>query len=266
MKKLTDFLRKRPLMWFALTLALSIVIVFLLAMYDRGKTAPSNDFISRKIEIYKDRIGEQRARVETVQNDKSQFDKQEIEKLKKALNVKENEIKAITELKGKIRDSVKLLAVQLDAEKHKVWTWEKKYKSGSVFRATMNEKDSVLIAEADLKVQTADIEEGRGKKKKFYTEFYTPDQNIKFNGARTYRVERKEIKDILQVDLKAGFRKGFLINDYDQLESTLQVIVLPDNEFNFGFGAGGIYIVKDGRIFPYGEIFLRKNLFRIRGR
>ena len=132
-----------------------------------------------------------------MQNNKSQFDRQEIEKLKQALNIKENEIKAITELKGKIRDSVKLLAVQLDAEKHKVWTWEKKYKSGSVFRATMNEKDSVLIAEADLKVQTADIEEGRGKKKKFYTEFYTPDQNIKFNGAKTYRVEQKEIKDIL---------------------------------------------------------------------
>ena len=88
MKKLTDFLSKRPLLWFALTLALSIVIVFLLAMYDRGKTTPSNDFISRKIENYKDKIGEQRARIETVQNDKSQFDKQEIEKLKQALNVK----------------------------------------------------------------------------------------------------------------------------------------------------------------------------------
>ena len=71
-------------------------------------------------------------------------------------------------------------------------------------------------------------------------------------------------KGKIVTDAKAGFRKGFLINDYDQLENTLQVIVLPDNEFNFGFGAGGIYIVKDGRIFPYGEIFLRKNLFRIR--
>ena len=73
MKKLTDFLSKRPLLWFALTLALSIVIVFLLAMYDKNKTTPRNDFISRKIENYKDKIGEQRARVETVQNDKSQF-------------------------------------------------------------------------------------------------------------------------------------------------------------------------------------------------
>ena len=61
MKKLTDFLRKRPLLWFALTLALSIVIVILLATYDKGKTTPSNYFISRKIENYKDRIGEQRA-------------------------------------------------------------------------------------------------------------------------------------------------------------------------------------------------------------
>ena len=57
MKKLTDFLRKRPLLWFALTLALSIIIVILLAMYDRGKTTPSNDFISRNIENYKDKIG-----------------------------------------------------------------------------------------------------------------------------------------------------------------------------------------------------------------
>ena len=192
MKKLTDFLSKRPLLWFALTLALSIIIVFLLAIYDRGKTTPSNDFISRKIENYKDKIGEQRAMVETVQNDKSQFDKQEIEKLKQALNVKENEIKSITELKGKIRDSVKLLAVQLDAEKHKVWTWQKKYESGSVIKATMSEKDSVLKPEIDLKILTTDHVEKYGflkLKKRYYTDFYTPDQNIQFDGAKAFRKE-----------------------------------------------------------------------------
>ena len=192
MKKLTDFLSKRPLLWFALTLAFSIVIVVLLAIYDKDKTTPSNDFISRKIENYKDKIGEQRARVETVQNDKSQFDKQEIEKLKQALNVKENEIKSITELKGKIRDSVKLLAVQLDAEKHKVWTWQKKYESGSVIKATMSEKDSVLKPEIDLKILTTDHVEKYGflkLKKRYYTDFYTPDQNIQFEGAKVYRKE-----------------------------------------------------------------------------
>lgn len=191
MKKLNDFLIKRPLLWFALILALSIVIVVLLAMYDNKKTQ-SNDFISRKIENYKDRIGEQRARVETVQNDKSQFDKREIEKLKQALKVKENEIKAITELKGKIMDSVKLLAVQLDAEKHKVWTWEKKYESGSVIKATMSEKDSVLKPEIDLKILTTDYVEKYGflkLKKRYYTDFYTPDQNIQFEGAKVYRKE-----------------------------------------------------------------------------
>ena len=191
MKKLTDFLRKRPLLWFALTLALSIVIVFLLAIYDNSKKQ-SNDFISRKIENYKDKIGEQRARVETVQNDKSQFDKQEIERLKQALNVKESEIKAITEVKGKIRDSVKLLAVQLDAEKHKVWTWEKKYESGSIIKATMSEKDSVLKPEIDLKILTTDHVEKYGflkLKKRYYTDFYTPDQNIQFEGAKVYRKE-----------------------------------------------------------------------------
>ena len=53
MKKLTDFLSKNPLLWFALILALSIVIVFLLAMYDIDKTTPSNDFISREIFLRK---------------------------------------------------------------------------------------------------------------------------------------------------------------------------------------------------------------------
>lgn len=191
MKKLTDFLRKRPLLLFALILALSIVIVFLLAMYDNSKKQ-SNDFISRKIENYKDKIGQQRARVETVHNDKSQFDKQEIERLKQALNVKESEIKAITEVKGKVRDSVKLLAVQLDAEKHKVWTWEKKYESGSVIKATMSEKDSVLKPEIDLKIITTDHVEKYGflkLKKRYYTDFYTPDQNITINWLKTYRKE-----------------------------------------------------------------------------
>ena len=127
-----------------------------------------------------------------MQNDKSQFDKQEIERLKQALNVKESEIKAITERKGKIRDSVKLLAVQLDAEKHKVWTWEKKYESGSVIKATMSEKDSVLKPEIDLKILTTDHVEKYGflkLKKRYYTDFYTPDQNIQFEGAKVYRKE-----------------------------------------------------------------------------
>lgn len=191
MKKLTDFLSKHPFLWFALTLVLSFIFVVLLAMYDNSKTQ-SNDFISKEIENYKDKIGEQRARVETVQNDKSQFEKREIEKLKQALKVKENEIKAITELKGKIRDSVKLLAVQLDAEKHKVWTWEKKYESGSVIKATMSEKDSILKPEIDLKILTTDHVEKYGflkLKKRYYTDFYTPDQNIQFEGAKVYRKE-----------------------------------------------------------------------------
>ena len=267
MKTLTNFRKRYPyILSLGIIILISGIIVFFLLQVKDEKA--NDNFLSKKIENFKDKLGENRAKVETrKQGDFSEFRKSEIDSLRKALDLERaDKINAITEMRGVLRDSLKMYAVKLDAEKHKVWEWEKKYKSGSVFRATMNEKDSVLIAEADSKVQTADIEEGRGKKKKFFTEFYTPDQNIKFNGAKTYRVEQKEIKDILQVDLKTGFRKGFLVSDYDQLESTLQVLVLPDGEFSIGFGAGGIYIVKDGRIFPYGEIFLRKNLFRIRGR
>ena len=181
MKTLTNFRKRYPyILSLGIIILISGIIVFFLLQVKDEKA--NDNFLSKKIENFEDKFGENRAKVETrKQGDFSEFRKSEIDSLRKALDLERaDKINAITEMRGVLRDSLKMYAVKLDAEKHKVWEWEKKYKSGSVFRATMNEKDSVLIAEADLKLQTADIEEGRGKKKKFYTEFYTPDQNIKF--------------------------------------------------------------------------------------
>jgi len=51
MKKLTDFLSKRPLLWFALTLALSIVIVFLLQCMIEVKQHRATILLVEKLKI-----------------------------------------------------------------------------------------------------------------------------------------------------------------------------------------------------------------------
>lgn len=249
---------------FGIVIGLSIIIVILLLKLAEKKEI-DNNFLSEKIENFKDQLGQDRAKIIT-STGVSEFRKSEFDSLRNALALaKKDKINAITEIKGILKDSLKLLSVSLDAEKNKVWEWEKKYNSGSTLNVKMSEKDSTLKTELDLVVQSADVETGAGKKKKFYTEFYTPDQNIKFNGARTYRVEQKEIRDILQLDLSASFQKGMSKN-FDALQSTIDLNILPDADFNFSIGIGGAYQIQEAKIYPFGQVTLKKNLFRIKGR
>lgn len=248
---------------FGIVIGLSIIIVILLLKLGEKKEI-DNNFLSEKIENFKDKLGQNRAKI--TRTGVSDFRKSEVDSLRNALELaKKDKISAITEIKGRLNDSLKLLSVSLDAEKNKVWEWEKKYNSGSTLKAKMSEKDSILKTELDLVVQSADVESGTGKKKKFFTEFYTPDQNIKFNGARTYRVEQKEIRDILQLDLSASFQKGMSKN-FDALQSTLELNIVPDANLNFSFGIGGAYQIQEAKIYPFGQFTLKKNLFRIKGR
>lgn len=258
---------------FIISLILSGIIVFLLLKLAEKKSLNENlNPISEKINQIKDAVGETRAVVQTnkknskKQDSNNDFLKSEIEKLKKALELeKSDKISAITKFDAALKDSVKLYAMRLDAERNKVWEWKKKYESGSKIEAKMNEKDSVLqLTNIDIKTEIADVEAGRGKNKQFFTEFYTPDQNITFNGAKTFRVEQKEIKDILQGDFKLGYRKDFLSTDYDRFEGTFQFFLFPDNDFTVGFGAGTVYLMNQHKIKPFGEIFLRQNLFRVK--
>ena len=89
------------------------------------KDEKANDnFLSKKIENFKDKLGENRAKVETrKQGDFSEFRKSEIDSLRKALDLERaDKINAITEMRGVLRDSLKMYAVKLDAEKHGIVT------------------------------------------------------------------------------------------------------------------------------------------------
>lgn len=264
---------KTLLKFFVALILISGLITFLLLKCSETDNVITDNVISHKIENFRDKNGMTRARVETNNGGTSDFTNNEMDSLKRALDIKNGilsgkngEILAITELKGKLQDSLKLLRVNLDAEKHKVWEWEKKYKSGSVFRAKMSERDSVLIPEADIVVLTDDRTDGRGRKKKYYTDFFSPDQNIKFNGARTYRVERKEIKDVFQLDFNTIYSKGFFNNQNDGISTELEININPDGRFSIGGGVGTTYQFQQYKFYPYFQINTKYNVFKVPSR
>lgn len=136
-------------------------------------------------------------------------DKEKIRELKKEtdsfraiMGSKDAQIIALTKVRGQTQDSVRLLNIALDEEKNKTWHWERLYKSGSKTVATMNEKDSVLVYKADLKINVLDIVEGKGRNARYYTDISTPDDNITFNGGKVIRTEKKIPKRALALMLK----------------------------------------------------------------
>ena len=243
-----------------------IILLFLKKCTESDSPIIAN--LTGKVDEYKDKIGQTRAKLENTgtngNNGLNAALVAENKKLASELGIKENQILAVTELTGTLRDSLKLVRLERDAANNKVWKWENEKPSGSKYTAEMSEKDSILhLTNIDIKTKTTDFTEGKGKNKKYYTDFFTPDQNVTFNGAKTYRVEQKEIKDILQVDFNSMFQKS-INKDFDGISSEIELTLNPDGNFRIGIGAGATYLFNQSKIFPYGQIKTSYNLFRVR--
>lgn len=209
-----------PISWLALIFAVAVLILMLLQKCD-SKQIPVGGFIADKIDTYKDNLGEQRAKQETGgrgENSNTAYYKSEIERLTKALGIKENALLAVTDVNAKLLDTVKLVRVERDAANNKLWNWEKTYASGSKLKATMSEKDSVLHTDIDVKLQVTDYVERGGLfgKTKYYTDIYSPDQNISINGLKTYRKETviKPKRVGIGVQFGYGLSTNFKITPY----------------------------------------------------
>ena len=256
-----------PLTVAGILIVLGIIILLFLKKCSESNSPIIAD-LTGKVDEYKDKIGQTRAKLENTgtngNNGLNAALVAENKKLASELGIKENQILAVTELTGTLRDSLKLVRLERDAANNKVWKWENEKPSGSKYTAEMSEKDSVLhLTNIDIKTKTTDFTEGKGKNKKYYTDFFTPDQNVTFNGAKTYRVEQKEIKDILQVDFNSMFQKS-INKDLDGISSEIELTLNPDGNFRIGIGAGATYLFNQSKIFPYGQIKTSYNLFRVR--
>lgn len=188
--------------------------------------------------------------------------REKYESILRELQIKENQVRALTLVSGTIKDSLKLTKLELDEAKNKVWKWEKTLPSGTKIVREMSEKDSVLKENSDIAVAVIDKTEGRGKNVKFYTDFYSLDNNIKFNGASVFRKENAEIRDIIQVDAGIEFQKSFL-SPNARILSDVQLSFFPDGQFIPSVKVGGLYDVENGLDWFWG-VRAKYNLFKIK--
>lgn len=210
MKKLIDFFKRLSIPQIALIIGIfgAIIVYFMSYYVDNHPTDAVTSLVSNTVKEFKDKAGETRAKVETNKSNVIVgIDPAEHQKALKALGIKEKQLLALTNIQATLKDSVKLLKVSLDESNSKVWEWESKKPSGSVIKSVMSEKDSVLHTEVDIKLNTTDYVDKGGifKKDRYYTDLYSPDQNIKINGAQTFR---KEIY-IRPKRLGVGFQAGY---------------------------------------------------------
>lgn len=193
MKKLIDFLKGlSPFVVLLLIMGIAVLIVYLTTKYVDNPNDPITKSISNKIDTYKDELGKETARIETNKQPTLQgIDPAVYARVLEALNIKDGQIESINDLNAKLSDSFKLAKVTIDEQNNKKWEWDKTYESGSVVKSVMSEKDSVLHSDIDIKLQTTDYIDKRGifKKDVLYTDIYSPDQNIKVNGVKTFRRE-----------------------------------------------------------------------------
>jgi len=193
MRKLINFLKGlSPFVVLLIIMVLAIVIVYFMSKYVDNPSDPITKSISNKIDVYKDELGKETARIETNKQPTLQgIDPSVYARALAALDIKDSQIQSLTDLQAKYSDSFQLAKITIDEQNNKRWEWEKTYESGSVVKSIMSEKDSVLHSDIDIKLQTTDYIDKRGifKKDILYTDIYSPDQNIKVNGVKTFRRE-----------------------------------------------------------------------------
>lgn len=196
---------------------------------------------------------------------KSGIPSERYEAVLRELQIKENQVRALTIVSGTIKDSLKLARLERDEFQNKVWKWEKILPSGTKTFRQMSEKDSILHESTDIAVAVIDKVEGSGRKARFYTDFYSLDStNIKFNGASVFRKENAEIRDILQVDVGAEFQKSFLTPNA-RVISDVQLSLFPDGQIIPSVKVGGVYDVQNGIDWFWGAR-VKYNLFKIKKR
>lgn len=208
MRKIINFFKSFTITQVVIfTVVLSVIIVYVMTKYVDDPKDPATELVSNTIKDVKSSLGNSQQQQTNSGPTVAGIDPKDYNAMKERLKLKDAEILAIKNINAKFKDSIKLARIELDDAKNKVWTWEQKKESGSVIKATMSEKDSILHPEIDVKLATTDYVDKGGifKKDRYYTDWYSPDQNIKVNGAQTWRKETIVKPKRLGLGLQAGY-------------------------------------------------------------
>lgn len=246
--KIKNFLTFERLLYFSIIIFL---IVYFKGIFEQTEKTVQN-VEQAKTELLVDKNGNNHFR-KPFQNNTSEIDKKEVDSLKKVLDGKNIEINSITKLNASIQDTLKIFKLEKDALNNKIWNFEKTFADGTKSKITMFEKDTTAIQEIDLNLFVTDYSEKIKGKRNFFVDVTSQNKNFKLNGSEVLRIPVKEPKDLFQINLGSAYYKG-IQNEMNFATSELKVWILPDNVVIPNIGAGGIWFLNDGKIYPYYKV------------
>ena len=246
--KIKNFLTLERLFYFSL-------ILFLI-FYFKGIFKQTEKMVvnveKAKTELLVDAKGNNHFR-KPFENNTSEINKKEVDSLKKLLNGKNIEIYSITKLNASIQDTLKIFKLEKDALNNKIWNFEKTFADGTKSKITMFEKDTTVIQETDLKLLVTDYSSKEKGKRNFFVDVTSQNKNFKLNGSEVLRIPVKEPKDLFQINWGTAYYKG-IQNEMNFVTSELKVWAFPDNMIVPNIGAGAIWFINDGKVFPYYKV------------
>lgn len=239
-----------------LTVIIAIFFIAILVYVLRRCQETPVEKVVEKIEKIQDKNGTNHFRKE-FENNASELSKNEIDSLKKVIEAKNSqiamknvEILSVTKLNASIRDTLKDFKLEKDALNNKIWKFEKIYKDGTKSKITMSEKDTTAIQSTDLKLYVSDFSAKENGKKKYYVDVTSRNENFTLNGSEVLRIPVKEPKDIFQINWANNYFHG-IGNQMNFITSEVKFVIVPDNVIIPKAGAGFIWYLNDGKIFPY---------------
>lgn len=226
------------------------------------------EVIAGKLEQVKDKNGNTHFRKEVVKNT-TEFSKKEFDSLKdiisaknSLLNFKDVQISAITKLNMSIRDTLKLERLEKDELNNKIWRFEKTYKDGTKTKIVMYEKDTTATQETNLNVFVTDYSIKEHGKRLNYIDVASQNENFTLNGSQVLRIPVKDPKDLLRLNWATEYARG-MGNGINFGTSEINLQILPDGNIVPKLGAGVIWLMNDGQVYPYYKLGIDINLKRI---
>lgn len=241
---------------FTLERIVYLVIIIFLLFYFEGIFNQTKKTVAQvenaKQELIVDKKGNNHYR-KPFENNTSEIDKKEIDSLRKMLEGKNIEILAVTKMNASIRDTLKTFKLERDALNNKIWNFEKIYADGTKTKITMFEKDTTAVQDTDLKLVVTDYSAKEKGKKQYFVDVTSQNKNFKLNGSEVLRIPVREPKDLFQLNWGSAYYGG-IGNQNNFATSELKMWILPDNVVVPNIGAGAIWFINDGKMFPYYKV------------
>ena len=241
---------------FTLERIVYLVIIIFLLFYFEGIFNQTKKTVAQvekaKQELIVDKKGNNHYR-KPFENNTSEIDKKEIDSLRKMLAGKDVQILSVTKMNASIKDTLKIFKLERDALNNKIWNFEKIYADGTKTKITMFEKDTTAVQDTDLKLVVTDYSAKEKGKKQYFVDVTSQNKNFKLNGSEVLRIPVREPKDLFQLNWGSAYYGG-IGNQNNFATTELKMWILPDNVVVPNIGAGAIWFINDGKMFPYYKV------------